>query len=1197
MKRPVVRPLLLASLLGGAALANGPGGDGLPPAKELPSPTRPRAFYVVLEGPPAIEVAPHDPEGFRARQREIGAAQARIEAALPAYSARLVSRYSRLVNALQIVSTDEAAARLREVPGVVRVEPVPIIRRANATAVPYIGGQTVWSQKGITGKGVRVGIVDTGIDYLHADFGGPGTAAAYKSNDPTIVEPGTFPTAKVAGGVDLVGDDYDPQSGNFAVKPDPDPLDCAGEQGMDISGGHGTHVAGSVAGVGVTSDGKPYTGPYDLSPNLLSFRVGPGVAPEATLYAIKIFGCVGATTAVADALEWAVDPDGDGDISDRLDVLNLSLGGAYGMPTPTDEQAVDNLIAAGAFLAVAAGNDGDATFVTGAPGTYSQVLGVAAVTDLVGWKTLTVTSPASLAGDRAAAEGAFTKPLGQTGPVSGDLVATKPATGCGTLSNAPALKGKIAFLQRGSCAFVDKLGAVAAAGAIGAVVADNVEADEPFAMGGDGTEIAIPGVMIRRVDAEPIATALASGGSVSVVLDGGKLFPSKAPAGQLARFSSRGPRSLDLELKPEIAAPGVGIDSAGVGSGSEPRDLSGTSMATPMVAGAAALVRAAHPDETPAQVKARLMGAALPAVDATGHEANVALAGAGRLAVDRAIDATFFAHVDGEPGVVAVSFGGRVSFEPYSVTKTVTVESRSASPLTLAVGTALTSALPGVAVTASPDTLVVPPGGTGSVSVRLDVDPQALGAPPGDSSTPATRFGQARHHLTEVSGFLTLTASSGEASRVPLYGATRAAGRRRTDVSLGCSGPDLVELPIVGESAHPEPSAIVLELGAEEPKKPTPSPTDIVAIGAATNLPTAAAFGDASLFFGLAVSGEWTTPTYAQMSAVSIELDTDDDGAVDYRVFVEPYTRDMPYADVLVAQTYKASGKPVESKRFLNAVSRAAADTAPFLNGVVMLPVTAKAIGLSEGASRLRYRARTQAIGKAGELSSWATFDMEHPKVQPMGGLAINDQGLETNVYVGSSLPRVQVDRSQGPASALVLHMTNEPGQRAELVSLDPKAEDMTLSVTPPEGPVVGESIFSIVLGNAGDAPVGPKQLSLEAVGGALVGVSGATCLAGFGACVTPAIPPKASATVVVTVRPKLDAKQLTLVVKGGCASGSAEVAVVAPIPEDTAAGEAWTPSGGCACEVPPRPRSGALAWAVLGIAALVARRREPPRG
>ncbi|HYH84774.1 MAG TPA: post-COAP-1 domain-containing protein [Pyrinomonadaceae bacterium] len=130
---------------------------------------------------------------------------------------------------------------------------------------------------------LKIGIIDTGIDYTHADFGGPGTSAAYTSNNRAIIEPGTFPTAKVVGGMDFAGDAY---TGANAPIPDPDPLDCTN---------HGTHVAGSAAGLSVNVDGTTYTGPYDGTTPFTSLSIGPGVDysfPDGTNIVVPAGGSV-----------------------------------------------------------------------------------------------------------------------------------------------------------------------------------------------------------------------------------------------------------------------------------------------------------------------------------------------------------------------------------------------------------------------------------------------------------------------------------------------------------------------------------------------------------------------------------------------------------------------------------------------------------------------------------------------------------------------------------------------------------------------------------------------------------------------------------------------------------------------------------------------------------------------------------------
>src|SRR5262249_23898688 len=181
-------------------------------------------------------------------------------------------------------------AAVTRLPGVVARYPSRSFERHNTAGVQYIGANTAWADTGLTGQGVKIGVLDTGIDYYHANFGGTDGAAKFAADNSTIIEPGSFPTAKVAGGTDFVGDAYNEGSNDPAVKtprPDPDPLDC---------NGHGSHTAGTAAGFGVLSDGTTYGGPYDDTTYSNSFRIGPGVAPQATLYGYRVFGCEGSTS-------------------------------------------------------------------------------------------------------------------------------------------------------------------------------------------------------------------------------------------------------------------------------------------------------------------------------------------------------------------------------------------------------------------------------------------------------------------------------------------------------------------------------------------------------------------------------------------------------------------------------------------------------------------------------------------------------------------------------------------------------------------------------------------------------------------------------------------------------------------------------------------------------------------------------------
>src|SRR5262249_28500057 len=211
---------------------------------------------------------------------------------------------------------------------------------------------------------------DTGIDYTHANFGGPGTvdafnAAAAASTQPA--NPALFgPNApKVKGGTDLVGDAYDAGGTGDALvpHPDPNPLDCAA---------HGSHVAGTIAGFGVLADGTTYHGSYDQQTHAThNFMIGPGVAPKADLYAVRVFGCSGSTNVIAEALEWAVDND--------MDVVNMSLGSDFAPANSADSVATDAAMRAGLMVVSAAGNaDTTNLYITGSPGNSSKGMGIAA---------------------------------------------------------------------------------------------------------------------------------------------------------------------------------------------------------------------------------------------------------------------------------------------------------------------------------------------------------------------------------------------------------------------------------------------------------------------------------------------------------------------------------------------------------------------------------------------------------------------------------------------------------------------------------------------------------------------------------------------------------------------------------------------------------------------------------------------------
>ena len=239
--------------------------------------------YVVLEGPGAIaSIGVHEAEAPTGRARivaraaELRAQHDAIRPALAAYGATVVADVVLVANVLQVAASPDAFERIAALPAVARIETPTVLSASRGEAVPLVGVPEVWTSSNLHGEGMRVGVIDSGIDYFHADFGGSGDPGAYAADDPTVIEAGSFPTAVVAGGLDLAGDGYDASGldGDLIPTPDDDPLDCRG---------HGTHVAGIAAGRGVVLAGSTYQGSYDASLDPAAFTVAPGVAPLASL--------------------------------------------------------------------------------------------------------------------------------------------------------------------------------------------------------------------------------------------------------------------------------------------------------------------------------------------------------------------------------------------------------------------------------------------------------------------------------------------------------------------------------------------------------------------------------------------------------------------------------------------------------------------------------------------------------------------------------------------------------------------------------------------------------------------------------------------------------------------------------------------------------------------------------------------------
>ncbi len=601
-------------------------GVKLPPGLD----TTPVTVVVLLAGDPVAVVQETAGRKLSDDEKKNVKSQRKIEQAailpqIEALGGKITGTFQSAINGLKVRIPSNKIGALRQIAGVIDIKGVNTYKRGdNTIGVARVQAPATWAGvPGFRGDGVKIAVIDSGIDYTHANFGGPGTVAAYSAAAAASTlpaNPALFGPAapRVKGGIDLAGDAYDANDPSSIAQPDPNPLDC------DNGVGHGSHVAGTAAGSGVLSTGLTYAGPYDATTYANSFRIGPGVAPMADIYAVRVFGCDGTTNLVVEALNWAVDHD--------MDVVNMSLGSSYGTSDSADALAADNAAKAGIVVVASAGNSNNLRYITGSPASSTRAISVAATTtpatiDFGNLALPAVTSPPAPAADIArtvsainANGAAYTTPFnGMLKVVRNGPLPTDPVSlGCSLAAFQAngGVVGKIAVVNRGTCARVAKAIYGQQAGAIAVVMINNASSLPPyegiiFQNPDDGQyfDVTIPFFGVKGT-----TTVVTSDGSRLVLRDGlaVSITAGIPQMSGVASFSSGGPRNGDSILKPDISAPGSPIISTLVGSGNLQESLSGTSMAAPHVAGVAALVQQAHPKWKPADIKAAIINSGNP---------------------------------------------------------------------------------------------------------------------------------------------------------------------------------------------------------------------------------------------------------------------------------------------------------------------------------------------------------------------------------------------------------------------------------------------------------------------------------------------------------------------------------------------------------------------------------------------------------
>lgn len=655
------------------------------------------------------------------RQRIKGRQDA-LRGSLSASGAQVVGQMQDAYNGIQVVVPQKNLPQVAALSGVVAIHALPSFNVDNERGVPFIGGPEAWATgTGLTGDGVNVGIIDTGIDYTHADFGGPGTVAAW---DDAFAHSTAAPSAslvgpaapKVKGGFDFVGDNYNANVPGSVPVPDPNPLDCFG---------HGSHTAGTLAGFGVL-DGATFTGPYTastISSHAGHWSVGPGVAPKASLFVYRVFGCNGSSNVVDLAINQAV--------KDHVNVISMSLGSPLGGTDDPTSVAAQNAFDDGITVVASAGNEGPSGYMVGSPSTDNGVLSVAAID--ASFKNFPAAAMALSTGTTINALDAndFALPSGSF-PIH--VLRTKPggpvSLGCNPAEYVP-FKGDIVVTVRGTCARVARAVFGDEAGVAAVVMINNVPGLPPF----EGNITSNPDTGIPHVVHIPflgVTGPLTSADATALVnADGGSAtltaitIPNTNYA-KAASFSSGGPRNPDSAPKPDVMAPGVSVFSAGMGTGFEAATISGTSMACPMTAGVAALLKQEHPSWTGVQIKAAIMNTADPTLN-VGY--NSRIAGTGVVQAQNAVNSDVIATTS--ESLDSIAFGYVPGTGAYHADKTFTLTNYSPTAATYDLSVALNNNPLGAAIGVSPSTVAVPAlGGTATVHATLTISAAAFATLP-----------------------------------------------------------------------------------------------------------------------------------------------------------------------------------------------------------------------------------------------------------------------------------------------------------------------------------------------------------------------------------------------------------------------------------------------------------------------------------
>jgi minor extracellular serine protease Vpr len=715
----------------------------------------PNRYTVVLADPPvasrfALREDMLTPTADTYRQ-QIRARQTSLTSEIESRGMRVTGSVTDLLNALFVTATPDRLAELQSLPGVASVSQMRRFKANLNRAIGNMNGTLAWNAVGglsSAGAGIKIGILDTGIDITHPAF-----------QDPSLTMPSGFPKCSTGftcssytSNKVIVARSYVKQLAlDFVTDPkNPAPQSDPDDYTPRDRFGHGTATASCAAGFTNSGAAASTTG------GAVSFT---GMAPKAFLGNYKIQGSPGVNDGPTDDVLIQAVSDA---VADGMDVISLSFGliattGWASDPVATAYEAA----AQKAVVVVAAGNDGNDTFNLGenypyfnsisSPGIAPSVITVGASTNSHVFNpsiSVNSSSAASSLKNISALEGdSFAISFAAMSAPLIDVTATGDSgTACAALP-AGSLIGYTVLVERGSCSFDQKAINAQTAGAIG-IIFYNDPTDPLTAPGGISTDFVGPSVMISNSDGVNLKSFIDSNAGQPVTIDYGGIEQTIAAydtanqvsppitVNQFASYSSVGPTPEGL-IKPDLLAIG-GVDgdaifASGMYTAAQSYDpapdinyeslfssnrymaVDGTSLSTPLTAGAAALVKQAHPSLTPAQIKSAIVNSAAQNIttDDFGDPVDVEWMGAGQLDANAAVTAT----VSVQPATA--SFGYATSGGTLPAAKTFTVTNFGSSAVTLAVTVAPNTTASGTTFTASPSSLPLAAGASGTLTVSI----------------------------------------------------------------------------------------------------------------------------------------------------------------------------------------------------------------------------------------------------------------------------------------------------------------------------------------------------------------------------------------------------------------------------------------------------------------------------------------------